>query len=191
METALTPLFKQNGGYIRTKDFAGNRQLFNCLKKQVLAGSVEKIKPGLYRDIHFPQKQDWEEVALIVPKGIFCLFSAWQIHELSTHVSSVFHLAVAHKAKVKLPDYPPIKLYHWTEPYLKTGVEIKKGFMVYDREKAVCDAIRHRNKVGVDIAAEVIKNYLKQKDRNLDKLLHYAGILKAEEQLQQYLSVLL
>ena len=63
--------------------------------------------------------------------------------------------------------------------------------MVYDREKAVCDAIRHRNKVGVDIAAEVIKNYMKQKDRNLDKLLHYANMLKAEEQLQQYLSVLL
>ena len=191
MEETLFDLFRKNKGYVQTKSFGRNRQLFNHLKDLVTSGKVEKIKPGLYRDVDFPQKEEWEEVALIVPKGIFCLFSAWQIHDLTTHISSIFHLAVPHKAKIALPEYPPIKLYHWTEPYLETGVENKKGFHVYDKEKSVCDAIRFRNKVGLDITAEVVKNYLKQKDRNLDKLLHYAKILKVEKQLNNYLTVLI
>ena len=191
METALSALFQQNGGYLRTKDFKGNRQLFNCLNHWLKTGQVEKIKAGLYRDVHFPQKPEWEEIALIIPGGVFCLFSAWQLHNLSTHVSSVFHLAVPHKAKITLPEYPPVKLYHWTQIFLEIGMEKKEGFSVYDKEKSVCDAIRFRNKVGLDITGEVVKNYLKQKDRNLDKLIHYAGLLKVEKQLNQYLSVLI
>jgi predicted transcriptional regulator of viral defense system len=191
MKATLTQLCRTNHGYIRTKDFGRNRQLFSELKVWVEAGKVEKIKPGLYRNVAFPQKLEWEEVALIVPKGIFCLFSAWQIHELSTQIPSDFHLAVPHKLKMSLPEYPPIHLYHWTETYLKTGIEQKDGFLVYDREKSVCDAIRFRNKVGLDITAEVVKNYLKLKNRNMDKLLQYARELRVEKQLLNYLAVLI
>jgi predicted transcriptional regulator of viral defense system len=191
MGTTLSNLSLTNNGYIRTKDFGRNRQLFIDLKVWMEAGKLEKIKPGLYRNVSFSQKQDWEEVSLIVPKGIFCLFSAWQLHGLTTHISSDFHLAIPHKAKITLPEYPPVKLYHWTQVFQETGIEKKEGFSVYDKEKSVCDAIRFRNKVGLDITGEVVKNYLKQKDRNLDKLLHYAGLLKVEKQLNQYLSVLI
>lgn len=191
MEETLTDLFRKNKGYVQTKDFGRNRQIFSRLKDMVESGKVEKIKSGLYRDMAYSQKEEWEEVAMIVPKGIFCLFSAWQIHELTTHISSVFHLAIPHKARIALPAYPPIKLYHWSERYLETGVENRTEFLLYDKEKSVCDAVRFRNKVGLDITAEVVKNYLKQKDRNLDKLLHYAKILKVEKHLNNYLTVLI
>jgi len=50
--------------------------------------------------------------------------------------------------------------------------------VIYTIEKSVCDAIKFRNKVGMDITSEVLKNYLKLKSRNLDLLLKYAQTLR-------------
>ena len=62
---------------------------------------------------------------------------------------------------------------------------------IYDKEKSVCDAIRFRNKVGKDVEKEVLKNYLKERGRNIDKLLRFARLLRVEEQMKTYLSILL
>ena len=48
---------------------------------------------------------------------------------------------------------------------------------IYDLEKSVCDAIRFRNKVGIDTVSEILKNYLKRQDKDLDKMIRYAKIL--------------
>jgi len=55
----------------------------------------------------------------------------------------------------------------------------------------VCDAIRYRNKVGIDITSEVLRNYLKRKDRNLDKLMKYAENMRIATVLNQYLTMML
>ena len=47
-----------------------------------------------------------------------------------------------------------------------------------DLEKSVCDAIKYRAKIGLDVATEILKNYLKRKDRNLSKLVRYAKIVE-------------
>ena len=67
------------------------------------------------------------------------------------------------------------------------GEEIK----IYDIEKSVCDAIRYRNKVGTDVTNEVLRNYLKRRDRNLDKLMKYAGNMRIATVLNQYLNMML
>jgi len=62
---------------------------------------------------------------------------------------------------------------------------------IYDIEKSVCDAIRYRNKVGIDITSEVLRNYLKRKDRNLDRLMKYAENMRIATVLNQYINVML
>ena len=62
---------------------------------------------------------------------------------------------------------------------------------IYDLEKSVCDAVKFRNKVGKDILNEVLNEYLKRKDRNLEKLIQYAKLLRVEKALKDYLDVLL
>lgn len=99
------------------------------------------------------------------------------------------------KSKAFLPDYPPIKVYYWSEKYWSIGItEVKIGntlVSIYEKEKSVCDAIRYRNKIGKDVEKEVLKTYLKEKGRNIEKLLRYARILRVEEQMETYLSILL
>lgn len=65
------------------------------------------------------------------------------------------------------------------------------GFNIrlYDVERCVCDAVKFRNKVGMDICSEIINNYLKRPDRNLSKLMDYARRLRVGKILEQYLQV--
>jgi predicted transcriptional regulator of viral defense system len=130
-----------------------------------------------------------------VPPGVICLFSAWQFYGLTTFIPSAHHLTIPGKAKLVLPAYPPVKLYYWYgASYLlgKTEIMVEgQPICIYDLEKSVCDAIKFRNKVGSDIASEVLKNYLKRNDRNIDLLMKYARLLRVENILQQNLNVLL
>ena len=95
--------------------------------------------------------------------------------------------------KITLPDYPPITLYHWSDTAFNLGItntEIE-GFNVriYDVEKCVCDAVKYRNKIGIDVCTEIIKEYLKRRDRNVSKLMKYASQLRVAKTLGTYLQM--
>lgn len=106
-----------------------------------------------------------------------------------------YHVAIEKSRKITLPDYPPIRVYFWSEKYWSIGItETTIGdttVKIYEREKSVCDAIKFRNKIGKDVEREVLTNYLKAKNRNIDKLLRYARLLRVEAQMKTYLSILL
>ncbi len=60
---------------------------------------------------------------------------------------------------------------------------------IYDLEKSVCDAIKFRNKVGIDVMSEVLRNYLQRADRNISKLEKYARELRLYSTLEKYMEV--
>ncbi|MBK8702806.1 MAG: hypothetical protein IPN33_03770 [Saprospiraceae bacterium] len=94
-----------------------------------------------------------------------------------------------------MPDYPPIRLYYWSKKYWHIGItEVTIGetrLKIYEKKKAVWYAIRFRNKIGRDVEKEVLKNYLKEKGRDIERLLHFARLLRVEGQLGLYLRILL
>ncbi len=65
------------------------------------------------------------------------------------------------------------------------------GFKInlYDTERCVCDAVKFRNKVGMDVCTEIINNYLVRPDRNLSKLMDYAHQLRVATIIEQYLHI--
>jgi hypothetical protein len=83
-----------------------------------------------------------------------------------------------------------------SENYYQLGItEIiieNQPVKIYDLEKSVCDAVRFRNKIGMDIAIEVVKNYVKRKnERNFDKLTKYARQLRIENIIQSIIMPML
>jgi hypothetical protein len=84
-------------------------------------------------------------------------------------------------------------LYHWTKEYYELGITTEKIYdftvKIYDIEKSVCDAIKFRNKVGIDVTAEILKNYLRRQSRNLVKLSDYAKQMRIEKTLKTYLEI--
>ena len=131
------------------------------------------------------------DVQRIVPNGVLCLYSTFANYELSTQVPAATCIAIDAKRKVRLPEYPLIELYYWKKENLEFGVVEKEisGYMVMitDLERTICDAVKYRNKIGLDVCGEVIDNYLKTETRNISLLHEYAGKLRVKNTLIKYL----
>lgn len=133
------------------------------------------------------------DIDAVVKGGILCLWSAWNIHKLTTSMPQAFHIAIRRGRKVTVPAFPQIEIHHYTEKILNVGVMKMTidGFAVnvYDVEKCVCDAVKFRNKIGTDVCSEIISNYLERPERNISKLIDYAKLLRVHTTLEKYLEI--
>ena len=190
----LKDIFNTNYGFLKSKDIS-NRTQWRKLNKMLNDNSVSKIKRGLYRLNDFEQDNSFVEVSNIVPCGVFCMFSAWFYYHLTTTIPYENHIAVKQNKKILLPNYPPIRLYYLSDKFYQLGITKidfdNQPVNIYDLEKSVCDAVRFRNKVGMDITIEVLKNYVKRKDRNLNKLSIYAQQLGVDNIVRNMIMILL
>lgn len=172
----IISFIREHGGYIRAKDI-DNRAMYDQLLAEVANGNVVRIRNGIYA---LPEEmaKSMIDVEKVVPRGVVCMYSAWAYYELTTKLPPDICIAIEKKRKVILPDFPPVALYYWSQSAFELGVSEREieGYKVriYDLEKSVCDAVKFRNKIGVDISSEILKNYLVRSDRNLTRLNEYA-----------------
>lgn len=157
---------------------------------------LHRINRTTYENLCFEgEENDFINTAAYVPKGVICLMSAARYYELTNFLPDVIDVAIDRKKKVStLPEWPEIKVYYFDHVRMDTGViEITEGgdsFRIFDIEKTVIDIIYYRNKIGIEETAEVLRNYLKRKDRKLDRLYYYAKMLRCESIVRTYLEVL-
>ena len=181
---------KEHGGFISNKDI-NERYMYDKLLEEVRQGNVVRVKTGVYA---LPDElaKTMVDISKVVPGGVLCMYSAWAHYNLTTTLPPDICVAIEKNHKVRLPDYPPIALYYWTKNYYEMGITETEidGFKVsiYDIEKSVCDAIKFRNKIGYDICAEVLKEYLRRKNRNLTRLHQYAKIMRVENILNNLIT---
>lgn len=194
MNEQLENLFKEHNGYLLANQVRGSSMRYH-LNKMIASGEVQKVRHGLYFHLAYQQFDERTLVAEMIPNGVFCLFTAWQYFHLSTTVSHQYHIAIHRNTKINLPEYPPVALYYWSDKVYTLGItEIQiagKAVKCYDKERSVCDAVKFRNKVGEEIMQEVLKAYMKTLDKNMDRLLEYAKILRIEKIILPYLKALI
>ena len=162
------------------------------IRKAVEDGSVIRLKNGVYAPVE-ALADTMIDIERVVPRGVLCLYSAWAYYGLTTQIPGAFYVAVEKHRKVVVPDFPPIKVCYWEQKYYEMGVvEVEwSGYMLrlYDIEKSVCDAVKFRNKIGIDVTTEVLKNYLGRQDRNIAQLTAYARQLRVASTLAMYLEM--
>lgn len=178
------------GGIITTAEFP-NQSDYQKIVRAKERGELIRVRHGVYAvpDALFNTMID---INRIVPNGIVCLYNAWAYHQLSTVVPPSFCVAIEAKRKVAMPPTLPIELYYWKKENLEFGI-IKKNISGYDvlitdMERTVCDAVKYRNKIGLDVCGEVIDNYLKKENRNISLLHEYAQKLRVKNILTTYLN---
>ena len=166
----------------------------NQLVKQ---GILIKLNKNYYENTNFDgEESDFYYAYAYVPNGVICLLSAAVHYNLSTHRPDAIDIAIPRKARVStLPEWPELKIYYFTDERFSVGVEIievgKNKFRIFDVEKTVVDIVFYREKMGIEETKEVLSNYLHRKDRNLNKLIRYAEMLKCEDTINKYLEVLI
>ena len=180
---------QKQGGFMTTSEVK-SRGDYEHLRRATVDGTLMRIRQGVYVETS-ALANNMIDVQRIVPNGVLCLYSAFAHYELSTHVPAATCIAIDAKRKVRLPEYPPIDLYYWKKENLDFGVVEKEisGYkvLITDMERTVCDAVKYRNKIGLDVCGEVIDSYLKNENRNITLLHEYAGRLRVKNTLTKYL----
>ena len=193
----IKEVFYVNNGYIRTKDLSSKGINRRYLRDLINEGVIERIKQGLYKwkDTKFDVEEELINVSKIIHNGVICLVSALAYYELTSYTPGEYTIAVRRNYNIKLPDYPPIKLYYFSEKYYMDGVEkidINGNIIkIYNIEKTICDCIRYEDKISKDIIIESIKEYVKRRDKNISKLMKYAAQAKLKDVVQKYIEVLI
>lgn len=186
----IIDIVNQRGGIVSAKDLT--RAEYTRVLRAVGRGELIKVRQGVYAT---PQSlvNTMVDVEKIVPNGVICLYNAWAYHKLSTTIPPSVCIAIETKRKVRLPDDTSVQLYYWKKEYLHFGIEEQEysGYKVRitDLERSVCDAIKYRNKIGLDLCGEVVRSYLKRTDRSLSKIYVYAKRLRVANVLKNYLEI--
>ncbi len=192
--SAIQQLFERGNGIVGVKTLLENGISYYRINALLADAVIVRLKRGVYKWAA-KETDELAEVARIVPDGVFCLLSAAFYHGLTTTIPAGHHVAIPDDRKVVLPDYPPIQLYFWNETPYSLGVataEVEGGsIQIYDLEKTVCDAIRHRNKIGFEVLKEILNNYLDRKDRNLNRLHSYSKQLNIFNKVDDFVKILL
>ena len=187
--TTIIDELQKSGGFIKANEVK-TRGEYEQLRRATEEGTLLRLRNGVYAEMS-ALANNMVDVERIVPGGVLCLYSAFAHYGLSTQVPSSFCIAIEAKRKLRLPDYPIIDLYYWKKENLGFGIMQKdlSGYVVRitDLERTVCDAVKYRNKIGLDVCGEVIDNYLKVDTRNISLLNEYADRLRLRTILTKYL----
>lgn len=159
-------------------------------------GKLRKLNKSYYENEEYSGREsDFYYIKAYAPKGVICLLSAAVYYNLTTYIPDAVDVAIPRKAKVSaIPDWPQINVYYYTDDRYELGMTtIKEGeneFQIYDIEKTVVDIVFYRERVGIEESKEILITYLQKKERNLNRLLKYAELMKCDKTMRKYLEVL-
>ena len=166
------------------------------INRLVEEGTLLKLNKKYYENTGYQgEESDLYYVPAYAPQGVVCLMSAASYYNLTTYRPDSIDVAIQRKSKIStMPDWPALSVYYYADDRFEIGVETvqegKNQFKIYDIEKTVVDIVFFREKIGIEETKGILVNYLRRKDRNLNRLLRYAEMLKCGEIMKTYLEVL-
>jgi predicted transcriptional regulator of viral defense system len=183
-------------GLIRPRDLAPHGIPRIYLSRAVRRGQLERVGRGLYglpnRDIS--AHGTLAEVARRVPKGVVCLLTALRFHDLTTQSPFQVWLAIDNKASTPKLDYPALRIVRFSGVALTEGVEehIVDGVTVRvtNIAKTVADCFKYRNKIGLDVAMEALREAWHGKRITSDDIWRYAKVCRVTNVMRPYLESL-
>lgn len=156
--------YAREHGPFRPRDVAGLGVHPEDIRRLCRKGLLIRAGRGLYglADAEPTTNQTLIEACKRVPQGVVCLLSALRFHEIGTQLPHKVWLAVPSKAARPRVEYPPLEVTYLADQMYREGIEehrIDGGGVVrvYSIAKTLVDCFRFRNKVGVDVAVEALR----------------------------------
>ena len=183
-------------GFLRPRDVQAcgfSRMALAALARQ---GKLTRLSRGLYSlpDRPFSEHTAMAELASKHPNVIVCLLSALQFHGLTTQSPSEVWVAIANKARAPKVDYPPLRIVRFSGDALNEGVQehLVDGVTVQVTSvaKTVADCFKYRNKIGLDVALEALREAWNAKRVTMDELWHDAQVCRVANVIRPYLEML-
>lgn len=159
----------------------------------VRSGQVTRLARGLYQlpGAVLQNEHGFAEASKLVPKGVICLVSALQFHELTIQLPRSIWMAIETRARTPRITHPIIRFVRFSKDALPEGVERHKiegvTVRVTDPAHTVADCFRFRSKVGLDVALEGLREALKRKSVSADAIMKAAQRRRIWSKLRPYL----
>ena len=159
-------------------------------------GELLRSGRGIYilADSEPTQNLSLAEACKRVPKGTVCLLSALRFHGLGTQNPHTVWLAIPQRARRPQIDYPPLSIVWFSGPALTEGIEDHRAsdglIRVYGVAKTVADCFRYRNKIGLDVALEALRECRRERRATMDELWHCAEVDRVSTVMRPYLEAI-
>ena len=180
-------------GLLRSRDLARDHIPRATLSRLVASGQLTQVSRGLYALPKQSRSGQYQlaEIAARSPQGVFCLLTALRFHELTTQSPHEVWLAIPNKAHAPKLDYPPLRIVRFSGPSLTEGIESHTvdgaPIRVYSVAKTVADCFKYRNKIGLDVALEALRECRREKRASNDELWRYARLCRVANVMRPYL----
>jgi predicted transcriptional regulator of viral defense system len=189
----LRPSDPARRAVFRPRDVAAGGLSRTALGRLVEAGRFERVGRGLYVPANAKPTEHHTlvEAAARVPHGIVCLLSALRFHGMTTQNPHEVWIAIDVKARKPAADWPPLRVVRFSGKALAYGVERHTiegaDVAVTSREKTVADCFKYRNKIGLDVALEALREYLGGRRRSMDGLVRAAEVCRVAKIMRPHL----
>jgi predicted transcriptional regulator of viral defense system len=190
-------IFAEHNGILRASKAIELGVPKHALYEMVKTGELIREAQGIYRlsVTPMPGNPDLVNLSLRVPRAVFCLISALYFHELTTQIPHSIYFALPRDVKTPKIQHPPIRVFHYSEKAYQAGIveHTLDGVKVkiYDREKTIADCFKFRERIGMDVTLEAVRDYLRQPNVNVSLLMKYARINRVEKIMRPYVEALL
>lgn len=183
-------------GLIRSADFEHRGISRSELQRLTERGLVERVSRGVYGlpGAVLTEHHSLAEAARLVPGGVICLLTALRFHGLT--MQNPFEVWMAIEANAWRPKRQGLKLriVHFSEPSFRAGVEERDvagvRIRVYSAAKTVADCFKFRNKIGIDVAVEALKDFTRHHRGGANDLARFARICRVSRVMQPYLDAI-
>jgi len=192
----LLDLFQQQA-IVRPRDLAHHGIPVTTLRQLYLQGRIRRAGRGIYLlpDADLSEHHSLAEAAKRVPHGVICLLSALEFHKLGTQAPFEIWMAIDRKARRPQAGNIPLHIVRFSGAALTDGIDQQPiegiSVRIYNAAKTVADCFKYRNKIGLDVGLEALREGLRERRFTPDELWHYAQVCHVTRVMQPYLEALL
>ncbi|MCM1126327.1 MAG: type IV toxin-antitoxin system AbiEi family antitoxin domain-containing protein [Lachnospiraceae bacterium] len=193
--TDYEAIFERYSGIMRTCELTKEGISYQTLQNLMREGSVEKIKYGYYQWQNEKAFTEASVICSLFPEAVICDVSAAMYYGYTDRTPEIWHIAVNNKSarnKFKL-DFPKIKPHFIDEKRLSIGVSVGNidgiAVNIYDRERIVCDCLRHIDTMDGEIFNTIIQRYVNDAQKDAARLMEYASKLGVEKKARRVIGI--
>ena len=165
------------------------------LKRLVARGRIKRERHGVYVSPEFVE-DDMTRLQSKYPRGIFSLGTALWLHKITDRTPLKFTLTFPrgyHAASLQNEDVNRVFANKnvWDVGIVNVKNVYGETVRAYDMERTICDVIRKRNSLGIELVTDAMKQYAARRDKNLHRLMQYAELFRVIKPIRAYMEVLL
>ncbi len=163
------------------------------LSRWVREGKLQRLAPGLYASPNYQPSEHGSlaTVAHRAPRAVFCLLTALRFHDLTTQAPFEIWIAIGNKDKPPRLKYPPLRVVRFSAASLAEGIEVHTvegvSLRVTSVARTVVDCFKFRNKIGLDVALEALREARRGKRASTDEMWRYAELCRVSNVMRPYL----